>query len=145
LSYFRACQRFLRFELTAVRDDVDYLRRRYFDYMPVADLSVSLHTCQRHIDTILGLFRYRLCALEERAVLEADTRQAARASSRSVYLLRELVDLLRRERVALPGYTFLQDSVRGALALERKRRAGALEELVGEDDAIFLDRLLADD
>jgi TnpA family transposase len=145
LSYFRACQRFLRFELTAVRDDVDDLRRRYFDNMAVADLSVSLHTCQRHIDTILGLFRYRLCALEERAVLEADARQAARASSRSVYLLRELVDLLRRDRVALPGYTFLQDSVRGALALERKRRAGALEELVGEDDAIFLDRLLADD
>jgi hypothetical protein len=145
LGYFRARQRFFRFELTAVRDDVDYLRRRYFDNMAVADLSVSLHTRERHIDTILGLFRYRLCALEERAVLEAHARQAARVSSRPVYVLRELVDLLRRERIALPGYTFLQDSVRGALAFERKRLAGALEELVGADDAIFLDRLLADD
>ena len=31
LGYFRARQRFFRFELSAVRDDVDYLRRRYFD------------------------------------------------------------------------------------------------------------------
>jgi hypothetical protein len=29
LGYFRARQRFFRFELPAVRDDVDYLRRRY--------------------------------------------------------------------------------------------------------------------
>jgi hypothetical protein len=31
LGYFRARQRFFRFELPAVRLDVDYLRRRYFD------------------------------------------------------------------------------------------------------------------
>ena len=91
LGYFRARQRFFRFELPAVRDDVDYLRRRYFDNVAVADLAVSLHTRQRHIDTILGLFRYRLCALEERAMLEAHARWAARISSRPVYVLRELV------------------------------------------------------
>ncbi len=86
-----------------MRDDVDYLRRRYFDNVAVADLAVSLHTRQRHVETILGLFRYRRCALDERAMLEAHARQAARISSRPVYVLRELVDLLRRERVVLPG------------------------------------------
>ncbi len=93
LGYFRARQRFFRFEIPAVRDDVDYLRRRYFDNVAVADLAVSLHTRQRHIDTILRLFRYRLCGMEERALLEAQARQAARISSRPVYVLRELVDL----------------------------------------------------
>jgi hypothetical protein len=53
LGYFRARQRFFRFELPAVRDDVDYLRRRYFDNVAVADLTVSLHTRQRHIEVIL--------------------------------------------------------------------------------------------
>jgi hypothetical protein len=132
---------FSRFELVAVRDDVDYLRRRYFDDVAVADLAVSLQTRQRRVDTILGLFRYRLCALEERAMLEAHARQAARISSRPVYVLCELVDLLRRERVVLPGYTFLQDVVREALAFERKRLAGALEGLIGAEDAKSLDRL----
>ena len=60
-------------------------------------------------------------------------------------MLREWVDLLRRERVVLPGYTILQNLVRGALAFERKRLAGALEGLIGPEDARSLDRLLADD
>jgi len=113
LSYFRARQRFFHFELPAVRDDVDYLRQRYFDNRAVADLTVSDHTRKRHVETILGLFRYRLCALDERLLLEAHARQAARISSRPVYVLRELVDLLRLRcswirismgRPVLPGY-----------------------------------------
>ena len=115
LGYFRARQRFFRFELAAVRDDVDYLRRRYFDNQAVAELTVSDHTGKRHVEAILGLFRYRLCALDERLLLEARARQVARISSRPVSVLRELVDLLRRERVVLPGYTVLQNIVRAAL------------------------------
>jgi hypothetical protein len=53
LGYFRARQRFFRFELPAVGDDVDYLRRRYFDNKAVADLTVSDHTRKRHVETIL--------------------------------------------------------------------------------------------
>jgi hypothetical protein len=145
LGYFRARQRFFRFDLPAVRDDVDYLRRRYFDNKAVADLTVSDHTRKRHVEAILGLFRYRLCALDERRLLEAHARQAARISSRPVYVLRELVDLLRRERVVLPGYTILQNMVRGALAFERKRLSGTLEGLIDAEDAKSLNRLLADD
>ena len=145
LGYFRARQRFFRFELPAVRNDADYLRRRYFDNVAVADLTVSLHTRQRHVEAILELFRYRPCALDERTMLETHARQVTRISSRPVYVLRELVDLLRRERVVLPGYTFLQDLVREALAFERKRLAGALEGLMSDEDARSIDRLLADD
>jgi TnpA family transposase len=82
LGYFRARQRFFRFELPAVRDDVDYLRRRYFENKAVADVTVSDHTRKRHVEQILGLFRYRLCALEERLLREAHARQAARHSSK---------------------------------------------------------------
>ena len=78
-------------------------------------------------------------------MLEAHARQTACISSRRVYVLRELVGLLRRERVVLPGDTFLQDLVRGALAFERKRLAGALEGLIDAEDAKSLERLLADD
>jgi hypothetical protein len=145
LGYFRARQRFFRFELPAVRHDVDYLRQRYFDNQAVVDLSVSDHTRKRHVETILQLFRYRLCALDERVMLEAHARQAARISSRPVYVLRELVELLPRERVVLPGYTILQNMVRGALAFERKRLAGAFEGLIDAEEATSLDRLLGDD
>jgi hypothetical protein len=83
--------------------------------------------------------------LDERLLLEAHARQAARISSRPVYVLRELVDLLRRERVVLPEYTILQNMVRGALVSERERLSGALGGLIDAENARLLDRLLADD
>ena len=57
----------------------------------------------------------------ERLLLETHACRAARLSSRSVSILRELADLLSRERVVLPRYTILPNSVRAALMCERKR------------------------
>jgi hypothetical protein len=71
-------------------------------------------------------------------MLEWHARPAARISSRPVYVLRELVDLL-------PRYTYLQDLVRGALGFERKRLGGAREGLMSAEEAKSIDRLLADD
>jgi len=85
------------------------------------DVTVSDHTRKRHVEAILALFRYRLCALDERLLLEAHARQIARISSRPVYVLRDRVDPLRREGVVLPGYAILQNLVRAALIFERKR------------------------
>jgi len=119
LGYYRARQRFFRLELTAVRDDVDYLRRRYFENKAVADLTVSDHTRKRHVETIIGLFRYRLCALDERLLLAAHARQAARISSRPVYVLREQAhSLLPPERLR---------QLRGHLAGEGSIDEGAFE------------------
>jgi hypothetical protein len=127
-----------------VRGDVDYLRWRYFDNALIADLTVSEHTRQRHVETILKLVRYQLCGSDERATLEAHAMRIARISSRPVYVLRELVDLLRQRRIVLPGYTFLQDVVRSALGFERQRLADVLTGLLGKEDAAALDRLLKD-
>ncbi len=49
LGYFRARQRFFRFELEAVSNDVGYLRRRHFNNQAVADLKVSDHTRKCHV------------------------------------------------------------------------------------------------
>ncbi len=144
LGYFRARQRFFQLEMPAIRDDLAYLLRRYFNNVAIADLTVSLHTRQRHIEIILGLFQYRSCLLHERTLLQNHARQAVRTSSRPVYVLRELVDLLRRERVVLPGYTFLQDLVRDALAFERRRLSGVLDGLMSKEQARSIDGLLSD-
>jgi hypothetical protein len=90
------------------------------------------------------LFRYRLCGMEERATLEAHAMRVACISSRPVYVLRELVDLLRQRRIVLPGYTFLQEVVRRALAFERRRLGNALGGLIGTEDTAALEQLLQD-
>jgi hypothetical protein len=87
-------------------------------------------TRQRHIEVIPGPFRYRACALDSARCckrMPTPLYLAARTCGRPVQVLSELVERLRRERVVLPGCTSLHDLVRGALAFERKRLAGALE------------------
>jgi len=61
LGYFRARQRFYRVDVQSVRDDIEYLSRRYLDNAIVADINVSDHTRKRHVALILELFRYQLC------------------------------------------------------------------------------------
>ena len=112
LGYFRARQRFFRVDVQSVRDDIEYLSRRYLDNAIVADISVSDHTRKHHVALILGLFRYRLCERDLRLQLEERALSAARISSRPVYVLRDLVDHMRQTRIVLPGYTYLQDMVR---------------------------------
>ena len=69
LGYFRARQRFFRLEIDGIRDDIEYLSRRYLDNAIVADISVSDHTRKHHVAVILGLFRYRLCEQDLRLQL----------------------------------------------------------------------------
>jgi hypothetical protein len=77
--------------------------------------------------------------LEQRAI------DAARISSRPVYVLRDIVDRLRKQRIVLPGYTYLQDVVRRALLFERNRLLGGLAASMTREDQRILYRLLSDD
>ena len=145
LGYFRARQRFFRLDAYAVRDDLAYLSRRYLDGARTADLRISKHTRQHHLALILELFGYRMIDQRTRLILEERALVAARISSRPVYVLRELTDHLRNQRIVLPGYTYLQDVVRRALLFERKRLSDALEQCITPDDEAMLDALLSDD
>jgi len=146
LGYFRSRQRFYRLGFERVRDDVEYLCRRYLDNTAaVIDLAVSKHTRLRHIALILELFRYQPCKQNVRLQLEERALSAARISSRPVYVLRDLVDHMRQNRIIMPGYTYLQDLVRRALAFERHRLSGALSALITDEDRLLLDFVLKDD
>jgi hypothetical protein len=80
-----------------------------------------------------------------RGDLKARARCAARISSRHLYVLRDLVDYLPRQRIVLPRYTYLQDVVRRALAFERDRLSDALSEAMTPTDIELLDHLLSVD
>ncbi len=58
LGYFRARQRFYRFDWEVVADDAQYLLKRYLPHDSVRDLSVSDHIRFQHAKRILKLFGY---------------------------------------------------------------------------------------
>lgn len=145
LGYFKARQRFFVIDPDAMSEDIGYLRHRYLDGAPALSLEVSKHTRLSHIDRILELFGFRQVEQADRFDLEQRALDAARISSRPVYVLRVLVDRLRHQRLVLPGYTYLQDVVRRALLFERDRLSEALSKSMTRDDKRLLDRLLGDD
>ncbi|MBX2823386.1 MAG: DUF4158 domain-containing protein, partial [Gammaproteobacteria bacterium] len=145
LGYFRARQRFFQLDTDQVHDDLSYVCRQYLDNAHITDLAVSLHTRFQHFGWITELFGYRMFARDDRVVLEQRALDAARISSRPLYVLRDLIDRLRQQRIVLPGYTYLQDVVRRALSFERNRLSETLAASMTHDDKKLLDRLLRDD
>lgn len=145
LGYFKARQRFFVIDEDLIGRDIDYLRAQYLNGRPVPNLAVSKHTRLQHVSRILELFGFRQITDADRVDLEQRALQAARISSRPLYVLRDLVDRLRQQRIVLPGYTYLQDVVRRALLFERDRLSDALATAMSREDRRLLDALLRDD
>lgn len=104
LGYFKARQRFYVINIDLMSEDIEYLSKLYLGGIRIPDLNVSKHTRRRHMSWILQLFGFRQTDQAGRMSLEERALKAARISSRPVYVLRDLVDRLRQQRIVLPGY-----------------------------------------
>jgi hypothetical protein len=106
LGYFKAKQLFFTFTFDDVVEDVTYLLERYFPATPRPDLRMpNKRTILKQRHRILKLFGYRLCTLTDRHNLFLQAKQAARISSKPIYILRELLHYLAEQRLMKPGYT----------------------------------------
>jgi hypothetical protein len=143
LGYFRARQRFFPLDLALVAGDLDHLRDRYLDGAPLATLNISKHTRMQQLEWILEHFGFQSMSPAIRSDLEARALRTVRISGRPLYIMRDLVDFLRRERIVLPGYTTLQDIVRSALTIERQRLGDVLQRTISTEEEVLLAGLFA--
>jgi hypothetical protein len=95
------------FKLKQVAADAQYIQRIYFPDVDLTDLDVTKVTRLKQQSLILELFQYRVCGSEEREQLRMKAQQVARISSRPIYVFRELMAYLTRERLIAPGYTVM--------------------------------------
>jgi len=146
LGYFKAKQLFFTFTFDDVVEDVTYLLERYFPATPRPDLRMpNKRTILKQRHRILKLFGYRLCTLTDRHNLFLQAKQAARISSKPIYILRELLHYLAEQRLVKPGYTFLQEELVGkAITAERERLATMLHTLLTSEECLALDALLTE-
>lgn len=145
LGYFRARQRFFVLKPSLVADDLAYLRERYLKGKRVENLKISKVVRQRQLAWILEHFGFESMSPQVRDELERRALDTSRISGRPLYVMRDLIDYLRRERIVLPGYTTLQDIVRNALSAERGRLALALDDAIHPDEEASLNDLFAND
>jgi len=121
LGYFKAKQLFFTFDLHEVEEDARYIQEQYFPDFQLTQFEITKVTWLKQRRLILELCQYRLCAAEERQQLKTKARQAARVSSKPVYIFRELMQYLAEQRIVAPGYSLLQDTVGKALTHEQNR------------------------
>ena len=121
LGYFKAKQLFFTFDLHEVEEDARYIQGQYFPDFQLTQFEITKVTWHKQRRLILELCQYRLCAAEERQQLETKARQAAKISSKPIYVFRELMQYLAEQRIVAPGYSFLQDTIGKAVTHEQNR------------------------
>ena len=116
---------FFIFDLDQVREDAFYVRQQYFPSDEIGELSISKVTRLKQQGLILELCNYRRCLAEQRAKIESKAREVVKISAKPVYVFRELMHYLTEQRIVVPGYSFMQDTIGLALTHEHfevKRR-----------------------
>ncbi len=146
LGYFRARHQFFVFRLHEVEEDARYLQALYFPTLPASFLEWTITKATRFKQhrLILALCQYRTCDAKARRQLQTKTRQAARVSSKPVYLLRTLLHYLDEQHIVVPGYRLLQETISRALTEEQHRLSTLLRQYLTAADRQALQFLLAD-
>jgi len=145
LGYFKAQHAFFVFEFLDVEEDAAYILGRFFPHATFEELGrVDKRTRFRQRDRIIELFGYRYCQAKQRQALEAQARQAARVCSQPIYVFRELIEYLQEQRVVVPGYSFLQETVGKALLYEQNRLVSIVNRHLCPADIQALQQLLED-
>ena len=146
LGYFRARHQFFVFHLHEVEEDARYLQALYFPTLPAAFLkwTITKTTRFKQQRLILALCQYRFCDANTRRQLQTKARQAARVSSKPVYVLRTLLHVLEEQRIVAPGYSWLQETIGQAVLAEQERVLTLLHQHLTTADSHALQVLLAD-
>jgi TnpA family transposase len=145
LGYFKARSLFFTFDLHEVHEDLYSILEHYFPQHAMTDFSpIDKGTRLKQQHVILALCQYRSCDRAQRQHLAAKARQAARVCAKPIYVFRELMHYLAEQRLVLPGYSFMQDTVGKALTYEQHRLTTLVHQHLEQADIEAFQRLFDD-
>lgn len=143
LGYFKARRQFFVFDLQQVAADAQYVQHLYFPGYELVDLNITKVTRLKQQNLILELLQYRISGEEERQQLRMKAQQVAQISSRPIYVFRELMTYLSRQRLIAPGYTVMQEMIGDVLQREKERLIAIAQSHLTADAVTALNDLLA--
>ena len=143
LGYFKAKQRFFSVKLADVFSDLIFIINHLGLLVAPDDLRLlNYRTLQQQRQLILEYVRYRHAHAQERQQAYQVVLQAARISPKPHYLLRILLQYCASERIILPGYTTLQETIIGkAITAEENRLVDLLQTHLTSEDRTALEGL----
>ena len=143
LGYFKARRQFFVFNLQQVAADAQYVQRIYFPDYVLVDLDITKVTRLKQQNLILELLQYRVCGEEGRQQMRMKAQQMVQISSRPIYVFRELMAYLTRQRLIAPGYSVMQEMIGDVLQREKERLIAIAKFHVTDDAVTVLIDLLA--
>jgi len=144
LGYFKASHLFFVFSIRKVFDDAKYIQEQYFPDFQLTEFKITKVTRLKQQRLILVLCNYRICGAEERRKLETKAQQVAIVCSKPIYIFREIMHYLSEEHIAVPGYSFIQDTVAKALNYEQNRLISIVQSYLKPSDIQLLKSLISD-
>jgi len=143
VGYFKAKRRFFPLRLPEMQDDLLYILTDMGCSMDPTELRLpNPRTVNQQRQQILAYQRYRHTHAEERTALFQVALKAARISPKPQYLVRVILQYCATERIILPAYTTLQETiVSKAITAEEDRLIALLHEHLTDADQDTLESL----
>ena len=136
---------FLYLVLPEVEADARYIQEQYYPSFAAHGVAhYKGDSVQAARARFLHLFNYQICDTEHRQAFSDKACQAAKLSSKPIYVFRELMHYLEGQRLVMPGYTSMQDIIGQALTHEQERLATILSRYLSGSDKENLNQLLED-
>lgn len=128
LGYFKAKHLFFTFDLLEVKEDLQYVLKQHFnDRKMVALSTVHKSTRFKQQQLILERFGYHSCGPEERKQIEKKAYHAVTISGKPIFIFREIMNYLNEQRIVVPGYSFIQETVSQAITFEQNRLTSIMQ------------------
>lgn len=145
LGYFKAKHLFFTFDLHEVKEDLQYVLKQHFNDKKMIDLS-TVHKLTRFKQQrlILERFDYHSCGPEERKQIEKKAYYAVTISGKPIFIFREIMNYLNEQRIVVPGYSFIQETVSQAITFEQNRLTSIMQNHLKQPDIQALRTLLED-
>jgi len=143
LGYFKTCQRFFVFEMQEVLADAQFVQARYFPKAEVQFEAITKVTRLKQQALVLQLMDYRICGRKERQDLREKAEALARIDSQPIFILRELLQDLQRQRIIAPAYSWFQEMLGQILAAEQMRLIETVKEHLSQAEEAALYYLLS--
>ncbi len=143
ISYFKAKHMFFSFHWKDVVEDVNFVMQEYFpETFSFHPAPITKHQYYDQCHAIASHFDYRLWSKEFEPLLLKQAEQILRRDVTPQFIVMELLDFLREQKIMRPGYTTLQVIVSKALNAERDRFGTILRESLTEANKSDLQTLL---
>jgi hypothetical protein len=121
LGYFREKPVIAQFRFREVKDDLRYVVNRYYPEQKLPRKNPSQSQVYYLRKKLLSMLHYRNLDGDIKPNMDAHLADVATISAEPRYLFDECLAFFARERIALPGYTVIQDLVSRVLIAESQR------------------------